>query len=106
VSLGEVVMVCTCLAHGVGLLEGVALLEEVYHCRVRLRDPPPSCPVCSWLPSDENVELSVLPAPYLPECCHVPALMIIDLISEPVSQPQLNVVIYNTCLGHGVCSQQ
>jgi hypothetical protein len=34
-------------------------------------------PVCSWRPSDD-IEISVLPAPCLPGCCHVPTLMIMD----------------------------
>ena len=32
------------------------------------------------------------------------ALMIMDRPSEPVSQPQWNVVLYKSGLGHGVCS--
>jgi hypothetical protein len=32
--------------------------------------------------------------------------MIMDWTSEPISQLQINVVFYKTCLGHGVCSQQ
>ena len=51
---------------------GVALLEEVCHCGNRLQDPCPSCL------EDEDVELSAPPAPCLPGCCHVPALMILD----------------------------
>jgi hypothetical protein len=37
---------------------GMALLEEVCHCRGG--DSLPSClkPVCYWLPFDEDVELS------------------------------------------------
>jgi hypothetical protein len=33
-------------------------------------------------------------------------MMIMDLTSETVSQPQLNVVLYKHLLGHGVSSQQ
>jgi hypothetical protein len=36
----------------------------------------------------------------------LPAMMIMDWTSEPVSQPPLNVVLYKSCLGHGVSSQQ
>ena len=34
----------------------------------------------------------------MPGCCHVPALMIMDWTSEPVSQPQLNVVLIRLAL--------
>jgi hypothetical protein len=34
--------------------------------------------VFSQQPSDEDVELSALPAPYLPGYCHASALMIMD----------------------------
>jgi len=36
-------MACMHLAQGLALLEGVALLEEVYCCEGGLGDPPPSC---------------------------------------------------------------
>jgi hypothetical protein len=35
-------------------------------------------------PSDEDVELSVLPEPCLPGCCHVPTLIIMDRTSNVV----------------------
>ena len=35
-------------------------------------------PVFCLRPSDEDVKLSPLPAPCLPGCCHVCALMIMD----------------------------
>jgi hypothetical protein len=35
----------------------------------------------------------------------LPGLMIVDLTSKPVSQPQLNVCLYKSCLGHGVFLQ-
>jgi hypothetical protein len=54
--------------------------------------------VFCWQPSDEDVELSAPPAPCLPECCHIPTLMIIDGACEPVSQPQLNVVLIRVAL--------
>jgi NADH:ubiquinone oxidoreductase subunit E len=50
-------------------------------------------PVFHYQPSDEDVELSALPAPCLPGCCHAPTLMIMDGTSEPVSQHQLNIVL-------------
>jgi len=52
---------------------GVALLEEVCHCGDGLLRPSPSClrTVHSWLPLDEDIELSApSPAPCLPGCCH------------------------------------
>jgi len=72
-------MVCICLAQGMALSEGVALLEEVCHCGMGLETLLlAGCSVCSWLPSGEDVELSAPPAPCLPGCCHVPALMTMD----------------------------
>ena len=44
-------------------------------------------------PSDEDVELSATPAPCLPGCCHARTLRIMGLTSEPVTQPQLNVIL-------------
>jgi hypothetical protein len=35
-------------------------------------------PVICYQPSDEDVELSDPLAPYLPACCHVPTLMILN----------------------------
>ena len=37
------VIVCICSSQGVALLESVALLEEVCHCRDGLGDLPPKC---------------------------------------------------------------
>jgi hypothetical protein len=36
----------------------------------------------------------------------LPAMMIMDWTSEPVSQPQLNVFLYKSCFGYGIPSQQ
>ena len=46
----------------------------------------------SW-PSDKDVELSAPPAPCLPGCWHALTLMIMDWTSEPVCQPQLNILL-------------
>jgi len=54
--------------------------------------------VFSCLPLGEDVERSALPAPCLPGCYCVPALMIIDSTSEPVSQPQLSAVLIGVAL--------
>ena len=66
------------------------------------------CSVCSWLPTGEDVELSssCTLAAWMLWSCHAPALMIKKWTSDLVSQPQLNVVLYKTYIGHGVCSQQ
>ena len=50
------------------------------------------------LPADQDVEPSI-PAPCLPACHHN------DTETETVSQPQLNVCPYKSCLGHGASSQ-
>jgi hypothetical protein len=47
---------------------------------------------------DEDAELSALPTPCLPGHCHAPDLMIMDRTSEPVDQPQLNVVLIRVAL--------
>jgi hypothetical protein len=90
------------------LLGGVALLEEVWNYGRGLWDPPPSClkTVFSCLPLKQGVELSAPPVPCLPGHSHAPALIIMDITSEPVSQLQLIVVLYKSCFGHGVSSQQ
>jgi len=49
--------------------------------------------VFHYQPSDKDVDPSVLPALCLPGCCHALALVITDWTSEPVSQPQLNIVL-------------
>jgi hypothetical protein len=64
-----------------GLVEvGVALLEEVCHCRRGFKTLILAAwkPVFSGRPSDEDVELSAPHVPWLPGCCPVPALMIMD----------------------------
>ena len=97
----SLVVVLIFLAQGGALLGGVALLEEVCHCGCKLWDPPPSCLkiAFSWVPLDQDVECSVpSPAPCLPGCCHAPAMMIIDWSSEPVSQPQLHIVLISVAL--------
>ena len=55
--------------------------------------PCPFIGSLSWLQ-----KLSAPPAPCLPRCCHVPTLMIMGWTSEPVSQPQLNVVLIGVVL--------
>ena len=89
----------------VSLLGGVALLEKACHCgggALRSHIYAEVCPVwCSpfsWLPLDQDVELSDPPAPCLPRCCHALTMMIMDWTSETVSQPQLNVVLMRVAL--------
>jgi hypothetical protein len=87
---------------------GVTWLEWVCHCGCgyKILILVAWMSVLHWQPLDEDIELSAPPALCLPGYCHAPTLMIMDWTSEPVSHPQLNVVFYKTCLGHGVCSQQ
>jgi hypothetical protein len=91
------------LDQGVALSGGVALSEEVCHCGGRLWE----LLLTTWksvfcLPSEQAVEFAAPPAPCLPGSCHAPALMMRDWNSEHVSQPQLNVVLYKSRLGHGL----
>jgi len=59
------------VAQGVALFGGVALLEEVCHCRHGLPDPLPNHAGASLLFAfEEDVELSAAPVPQLPGCCH------------------------------------
>ena len=93
-------MVCICLAQGVALLGGMALLELVCHCGCGLMALILAAwkSVFHWLTSDEDVDLSALPVPCLPRCCHASTLMITHWTSEPVSQLQLNVVLIRVAL--------
>jgi hypothetical protein len=50
-------------------------------------------PVCL-----QNKMFSASPTPCVLEHCHASALMIVDWTSEPVSQPQLNVVLIRVAL--------
>ena len=64
--------------------DGVALLEEVYHCGAGLWRSPPILKLCQkglsfWMPGedtllllplDQDAELAVLLVPYLLACCH------------------------------------
>lgn len=74
----------------VALLGGMAMLDKV-----SLRSPnaqaPPSAEekLSSWLPLDQDLELSAPPAPSLPPHCTVPTMKIMDC-----KQPQLNVHLY------------
>ena len=89
-------------------------LNEGVGCEVSMLMPHPvwnSSPllqktIFSWLPLGQDVDLSAPPAPCLPGCCHASTMMIMDLTSETVSQAQLNVVLYKSCHGPGVSSQQ
>jgi hypothetical protein len=57
--------------------------------------------------TDQDVELS---APFqnhvFLHAAMLPTMMTMDWTSEAVSQPQFNVVLYKSCLGHGVSSFQ
>ena len=98
------------------LLGGMmALLEEVWPQRKcvtvgwALRSPmlrllPVWKIVSSWLPLDQDVELSAPPAPSLPTRCH--ASHGDDNGLNLWNQSQVNVCLYESCLVHGVSSQQ
>jgi hypothetical protein len=84
-SLKEGVMVCICLGQGMALLEGEALLEYVWPCWstcVTVDVGFMTLILVAWnsvlcyQPSNENVELSASPVPYLPGFCHVSFLII------------------------------
>ena len=66
------IMRCWLVGVGVTLLEDVALLEEVITVGVGFEMflAQTGRTVCSWLPLDEDVELSATPAPCLPGRCH------------------------------------
>lgn len=53
--------------------------------------------------ADLDAEVSAIsPAPRLPNVTMPPAVIITDSPSETVSQPQLNVLFYMSCPGHGL----
>jgi hypothetical protein len=68
-------MVCICSAQGRALFRGVALQWAWGFKNLILAAWKP---VFSYQPSGEDVELSALPVPCLPGCCHVPFLMVMD----------------------------
>jgi hypothetical protein len=72
----KTVMVCICLTQGVALWNRCGLVRVG----------------------------RFLPEPCLPRCCYAPTLMILDSISEPISQPPIYVVLIRVALIM-VCSQ-
>jgi hypothetical protein len=62
--------------------------------------------ISSWLPLDQDVELSALLASCVPACCQASCHDDNGLNLWTVSQPRLNVCLYKSCHGHGVSSQQ
>jgi hypothetical protein len=87
---------------------GVASLEDVCHCGRSLRAQMiKPCPLCQSFPAACQSRCRTLsPSPVLSAGLlpMLPALIIMDLTSEVVSQSQLNVFLYKTCCGHGVSS--
>ena len=88
------------------MVQGVALLGDVDCWRkcVTVGVGIEALFLAAWntvfcLPSEQDVELSIPQVTCGPGHCHVPT-------SDPVSLPQLNVVLSKSYLGHGVCSQQ
>jgi hypothetical protein len=99
------VVVCIWLVHGVALLGGVALLEYMWHhwrnclyvgvgfeTHLLLKWKK----ICSWLPLNEDVELSAPVALCLHGHCHASCLDVNGLNLKTCKQPQLNVVLYKT----------
>ena len=89
----------------------VALLEELCHCGAGFefsytQAMPSVAYILSLLSVDQDIELSApSPASHLPAHCHASCLYDNNgLMSETVSQPQLNVSLYKNCQGHGVSS--
>lgn len=98
---------------GCGLVEGgVALMEEVCHCGEGLwgllcsSSAQHGIAVSSLLPMDQDVKLSTPSAPCLVHDAMFPINMITDWTYETVSHSQVNGLPYNSCLGHGVSSEQ
>jgi hypothetical protein len=91
---------------------GVALLDEVCHCRWALEFQTPKPDTVSFapslLPADLDAELTTTsPAPCLPMCLHACVMTVIGQTSETISQPQLkDSFFYESCHGHNVSSQQ
>ena len=80
------------------LLEGMALLEEVRHCRVDLdvliaQGMPNMVHSLFLLPADQGVELLAPPTPCLPACCHAFCHDNNELNLSTISQHQLNVFL-------------
>ena len=91
------VVVWICLAQRVALLGGVALLMKVHHYADWPGDLPPSCLEASLLLSAFGWRCRTLSFPS-PITAWTLSCSCLD---EPVSQTQLNVVFYKSCLGYG-----
>ena len=97
------VVVWICLAQGVALLRGVALLEWVWPCWrncVTIEVGFKNLLLAVWKPIDLllfafGARHRILSNSHicLTGCYHAPTLMLMAWTSEPVSQPQLNVVL-------------
>ena len=96
-------------SQGVARLGNVALLEEGHYDSVGGFDVSyifssgqcgivPFC--CLWIKM-ENSQLLIQCHACL-DAAMLPIVMIMDGTSETVSQSQLHVVLYKSCLGHGV----
>jgi hypothetical protein len=88
--------------HEVCVLVGidVAMLNEVNLCGSGLCH---SSPVCLWV---KALNSQFLHHHACLDAAMLLVLMILDLTSEHVSQPQLTAGLYKTSLGHGVSLQQ
>ena len=62
--------------------------------------------VFSWVPSEQDVELSAPPAPCLPGCCSAFHLDDNGLTLWTCKPAPIKYCFFRSCLGHGVSSQQ
>lgn len=106
------VMVCICLIHGVALLRGVVLFWSNAHS---FRSMYVSVgmgfktlilvawkPIFSYLPFEQEIDLSAPPAPCMPRCCHALTLIIVDWTFKLLSQAQLYAIFCKSCRCHSV----
>ena len=94
----------------VPLLQGVALLEWVWLVRGSMPlwglATPSVAHSLLLLPMYQDVEPSVPPAPGLPIYCCASCHDNNELTFESINQPQINIFLYKSCLGHRVSLQQ
>lgn len=102
------VMVCIWVVQGVSLFGSVALLEEVCHFGVGFETLflAASKTAFSWLPLEQDIELSPPSGPCLPGCCHASCFDNNCLNLRTCKPGPLIGCPYTICRSHGVSSQQ
>jgi len=100
-----------CLPRGEWLPGGEALLEYCVTVGVGFgvsyAQTPSSVESILFLPpSDQIVESQLLQHIVCLDAAKLSTMLRMDWTSKTVSQPQLNVSFYKSCLGHAVSSQQ